>query len=121
MPTKKTGSFTPLFLGMLCLAASPYAGAQQPASSMNDNPLSTESTLPFHYPRFDALKNEHFAPAFEQGMAEHEKEVEAIAKNAEKPSFDNTIVALEKSGQLLSRTSRVFFSLTSCNTNPDLQ
>src|SRR5258706_12206264 len=104
MSMKTAHRSTPLFLGMLWLAASPYAGAQQAASSsMNDNPLMTESTLPFRYPRFDAIRNEHFAPGFEQGMAEHEKEILAIATNGEKPSFENTIVAMEKAGQLLSR------------------
>ncbi|MGE0454799.1 MAG: M3 family metallopeptidase [Vicinamibacteria bacterium] len=88
---------------------------------MNDNPLLTESTLPFGYPRFDAIRNEHFAPAFEKGMAEHLKEIQAIATSPEKPSFENTVVAMERAGQLLARTSRVFFNLTGANTNPDLQ
>jgi peptidyl-dipeptidase Dcp len=111
---------TLLFAG---LAPSAIPATAQPAASdpMKDNPLLSESTLPFRFPRFDAIRNEHFAPAFEQGMAEHAKEIEGIAKSPEKPSFENTIVAMEKAGQLLSRTSRVFFSLSSANTNPEMQ
>ena len=74
------------------------APAQPAAPAMNDNPLLTESNLPLGYPRFDAIRTEHFAPAFERGMAEQRKEIEAIAKNPDKPSFENTIVALERSG-----------------------
>ena len=88
---------------------------------MPDNPLLAESSLPFNYPRFDQIKNEHFAPAFELGMAEHLKEIEAIATNPEKPTFDNTIVALERAGELLGRVSTIFSSLTGCNTNDELQ
>jgi peptidyl-dipeptidase Dcp len=94
--------------------------AAEPAP-MPANPLLTESTLPLHYPRFDLLKDEHFAPAFEQGMAEHLREIEAIANNPEKPTFDNTVVAMERAGRLLSRTNTIFGNLTSCNTNPELQ
>src|SRR5688572_18140095 len=108
-------------LAALCLVAASPASAQAQTSSMNDNPLLTESTLPFRYPRFDALKNEHFGPAFEQGMAEHKREIEAIARSAEKPGFENTIVAMERAGQLLSRTARAFFNLNATNTNPEMQ
>lgn len=81
------------------------------------NPLLAESTLPLGYPAFDLIRDEHYAPAFEQGMAEHRAEVEAIAANAEAPSFENTIVAMERSGQLLGRTSRIFFNLNGTDTN----
>lgn len=88
---------------------------------VNQNPLLTESTLSLHYPRFDLIKNEHFAPAFELGMAQALKEVDAIANNKEKPTFENTIIALEKSGRLLSRVDTIFYNLTSANTNPEMQ
>ncbi|KRE82908.1 dipeptidyl carboxypeptidase [Rhodanobacter sp. Soil772] len=81
------------------------------------NPFFSESPLPLHYPQFDKIKDSDFAPGFDRGMAEHLKEVQAIAGNAEAPSFDNTILALEKSGQILSRTSTVFFSLVGVDTN----
>jgi peptidyl-dipeptidase Dcp len=108
----------------LCVAAGAAvaAGAPQPEKAMTDpNPLLTESSLPFRYPPFDRIKTEHFAPAFEQGMAEHRKEIAAIAGNPEAPSFENTIVAMERAGSLLSRTSRVFFGLNGSNTNPEMQ
>ena len=97
----------------LILAAGPLRAA--------DNPLLTESTLPFHYPQFDQIKNEHFAPAFELGMAEHLREIDVIATNAAPPTFDNTIVAMERAGELLNRVNTIFSSLTSCNTNDELQ
>jgi peptidyl-dipeptidase Dcp len=111
-----------VLLAGLALGVPPVATGQPAASKpMNDNPLLTESTLPFRYPRFDAIRNEHFEPAFEQGMAEHRKEIEAISKSPAKATFENTIVAMEKAGQLLARASRVFFSLSSANTNPEMQ
>ena len=88
---------------------------------MTDNPLLKESTLDFHYPPFDKIKDEHFAPAYAQGMAEQMKEIEPIASNPQPPTFENTIVALEKSGNLLGRVDRIFSNLASCNTNPELQ
>ena len=88
---------------------------------MTQNPLLKESTLDFHYPPFDQIKDEHFAPAYEQGMAEQLKEIAPIASNAEPPTFENTIVALEKTGDLLGRVDRIFSNLSSANTNPALQ
>ena len=88
---------------------------------MTENPLLKESSLDFHYPPFDQIKDEHFAPAYEQGMSDQLKEIEPIASNAEPPTFENTIVALEKTGNLLGRVDRIFSNLTSANTNPALQ
>ncbi len=85
------------------------------------NPLLTESTLPYKFPPFDKIKNEHFKPAFEQGMSEHLKEVHAIANNRATPTFENTIVAMERSGQLLRRVESTFFNLNSAHTNPEIQ
>src|SRR5881398_118561 len=89
--------------------------------NMTDNPLLTESSLPYHIPPFDKIKDEHFEPAIEAGMREELKEVEAVANNSEKPTFDNTIVALERTGRLLDRAERIFENLNACNTNPTLQ
>ncbi len=88
---------------------------------MTENPLLQESTLDFHYPPFDKIKDAHFAPAYEKGMADQLKEIEPIANNPEQPTFENTIVALEKTGDLLDRVDRIFSNLTSANTNPALQ
>src|SRR5213083_276344 len=86
-----------------------------------DNPLMTESALPYHYPAFDKLKDEHFIPAIEAGMRDQLKEIEPIANNSEKPTFDNTIVALERAGRLLDRAQRTFSNLNACDTNPTRQ
>jgi len=91
------------------------------ADSMPDNPLLKESTLPYHFPPFDKLKNDDFQPAIEAGMREQLKEIEPIANNSEQPTFDNTIVALEKTGRLLDRADRIFSNLNACNTNPEMQ
>src|SRR5438132_2387135 len=91
------------------------------AAEPTDNPLLKESTLPYRYPLFDKIKNEHFAPAIEAGMSEQLKEIGPIANNSEKPTFDNTVVALERTGQLLDRAERTFENLNSCNTNPEMQ
>src|SRR5262245_3964154 len=91
------------------------------AADLKNNPLLTESSLPYHVPPFDKIKNEHFAPAIEQGMREQLKEADAVANNSEKPTFDNTIVALERTGRLLDRAHRTFSNLNACNTNPTLQ
>ncbi|MCW9705485.1 M3 family metallopeptidase [Aliifodinibius sp. 1BSP15-2V2] len=88
---------------------------------MSDNPFFSESALPFHAPDFDAIKIEHYRPAFEAGIGEELKEMEKIATNPEAPTFENTIVAMEKSGRLLSRTSSVFYNLTSSHTNDQIQ
>lgn len=85
------------------------------------NPLLTPSALPFGYPPFDQIKDEHFAPAYALGMAENLAEVAAIADNPAPITFANTLVALEHSGQLLGRIARIFDNLNSCHTNPTLQ
>src|SRR3989440_9255033 len=86
-----------------------------------DNPLMTESALPYHYPAFDKLKDEHFIPAIEAGMRDQLKEIEPIANNSEKPTFDNTIVALERTGRLLDGAERIFSNRNACDTNPTRQ
>ena len=105
----------------LLSAADKPAGATKQPSDMTKNPLLTESTLPYHAPPFDQIKDEHYEPAYAQGMTEELKEVEAIAANKEKPTFDNTIVALERSGRTLARVDHIFSNLTGANTNPKMQ
>ena len=84
------------------------------------NPFAKPSTLPFQYPAFDKVKNEHFAPAFTAGMAEHLAEIEAIANNPKPATFENTIVAMEKSGKLLGRVSSYFFGVKGAHTNKEM-
>ncbi len=88
---------------------------------MTNNPLLTASSLPYQLPPFDLIKDEHFAPAYAQGMADELRESEVLANNPEKPTFENTIVAMERSGQLLDRADRAFGILTASLTNPTLQ
>ncbi len=95
--------------------------AQTIAPPAAPNPLLVESTLPYHLPPFDRIRNSDFQPAFEQGMAENLQEVETIANNPAAPTFDNTIVALERAGRLLARVDRTFSSLAGANTNPEIQ
>ncbi len=90
-------------------------------NSMSDNPFLSPSTLPFEAPDFNVITEEHFAPAFEEGMLRELAEIDSIASNPEAPTFGNTIVAMEKTGDLLTRAQRVFFNLTSAHTNSKLQ
>jgi peptidyl-dipeptidase Dcp len=101
-------------------AAAP-APAPAPAPPVRENPLLKPSTLVDSLPPFDQIKDEDFEPAFTAGMAEQRAEVDAIAKNPEAPSFENTIVALEKSGQTLTRVQKVFFNLNGSNTDDAMQ
>ncbi|MFB3854920.1 MAG: M3 family metallopeptidase [Vicinamibacterales bacterium] len=93
---------------------------QAPATA-RANPLLTPSPLPFGAPPFDEIQDGDFKPAFEAGMKQQIEETAAIAGNAQPPTFDNTLVALERSGQLLTRVNLIFNNLASANTNPALQ
>src|SRR4030095_8032448 len=112
-----------VIVAMAHIAAISVIAQTPPVQNPNitDNPFLTESSLPYHVPPFDKIKDEHFVPAIEAGMREQLKEIEPIAKNSEKATFDNTIVALERTGQLLDRAQRTFSNLNACNTNPTLQ
>ncbi len=90
-------------------------------TTQTGNPLLKEWDTPFQTAPFNQVKNEHFMPAFQEGMRVEMAEVEEIINNAEKPTFKNTIEALEKSGKLLSKVSRVFGCLNGANTNDELQ
>jgi peptidyl-dipeptidase Dcp len=85
------------------------------------NPFYAESTLPFHAPPFDKIKDTDYQPAIEAGIKQNLEEVQAIADNKAEPTFENTIVAMEKSGQLVSRVMMVFNGVTGANINPVLQ
>ncbi len=85
------------------------------------NPLLEPYNTPFGVPPFDKIKNEHFVPAMKFAMEKHKLEIDAIIKNNAAPNFDNTIVALEQSGELLNDIATVFYNLSSANTNDELQ
>jgi len=92
-----------------------------PDSSLSSNPFMKKSKLQYEAPEFDKIKDEHFKPAFEFGLKQHDAEILKIANNSEAATFENTIVALEKSGEILKRAVTIFSNLTSANTNPTLQ
>ncbi|MFO1507544.1 MAG: peptidyl-dipeptidase Dcp [Lysobacterales bacterium] len=108
-------------LGLLLLASAPVVLAAESAGHTRENPFFTASTLPFQAPPFDKIKDSDYQPAIERGMRDQLAEVNRIADQKAAPTFDNTIVALEKSGQLLHRVGQVFGAVTSANTNPTLQ
>jgi peptidyl-dipeptidase Dcp len=85
------------------------------------NPLLQKSTLQYQAPPFDLIKDEHFKPAFEYGLKIHDQEIEKIVNNPAKPTFQNTVLALETSGIDLNRAVGIFENLTGSNTNPTLQ
>ena len=84
------------------------------------NPFLTEYTTPFQVPPFDQIKSEHYLPAFEAGMKEQLAEVKAIINNEDTPTFENTILPFDKSGEILDRVSNVFFNLNECLTNDEM-
>ncbi len=87
----------------------------------NINPFFQEWNTPYEVPPFLDIKDEHYMPAYEQGMKENLEEIDLIVNNPEAPTFANTIEELERTGQLLSKVGRVFSNLASSNTNPKLQ
>ncbi|QYJ96508.1 M3 family metallopeptidase [Shewanella alkalitolerans] len=107
----------------LLLSACQSSGSttQATASIETQNPLMQPSTLQYQAPDFSQIKDEHFKSALEQGINEHYVQVQTIADNSEPATFVNTVVALETSGELLTRASKVFYNLTGSNSNPALR
>ncbi len=120
-------------LGLSALLAACSQESATPASTESEtvtpppvqteaaNPFFNASGLPYGYPAFDQITNEHYAPAIERGMTLQSEEIEAIAGNPDTPNFENTIVAMERSGQDLTRVLRVFYNITGSHTNETLQ
>jgi peptidyl-dipeptidase Dcp len=102
-------------------AAEKAAPPQQAAASAPSNPLFEESQLPFQYPPFDKFHDADYGPALDKGMADQRKEIDAIEHDAAPPTFENTIVALEKSGALLGRAQHAFFNLTQSNSDDAME
>ena len=84
------------------------------------NPFLSEFETPYGTPDFDRIKVEHYEPAFLKGIEQQNEEIKAIVENPEEPSFENTIVALDNSGEILARVSGVFFALTEADTNDEM-
>ena len=98
---------------MAGVGASAQGGSSNGAAAFGpSNPFYAASKLPFQAPPFDKIKDSDYQPAIEAGIAQQLKETDAIANNSAAPTFDNTIVAMEKTGQLLNRVSLVFFGVT---------
>jgi peptidyl-dipeptidase Dcp len=90
-------------------------------TSTDQNPFERPSELPYQLPPFDRITDDHYLPALERGIAEQRDELEAIATNPEPPGFENTLVALERSGALLRRVHPAFDNVSAAHTNPTLQ
>jgi len=126
MKTAKKGITILLKTGILMAAALPpvqsnAAGSQPTAQFGPSNPFYAASPLPLQAPPFDKIKDSDYQPAMEAGMARQREEVRAIAENPDPPTFDNTLVALEKSGQLFNRVMLVFNAVTGANLSPELE
>ena len=110
-----------LMTGALAGCSTQDTKAANVTAVQTQNPLFQASTLQYQAPDFSVIKDEHFQPALEQGIKEQYQEILAIANNPAAPTFDNTIVAMEKSGALLNRASSVFYNLAGSNSNPTLR
>jgi peptidyl-dipeptidase Dcp len=109
------------FVGVSVSSAQGATMSAKDAGFGPSNPFYAKSTLPFEAPPFDKIKDSDYEPAIEAGMAEELKEIQAIADNPAAPTFGNTIVAMEKTGQLFQRAQAAFDGVTGANTNPELE
>ncbi|HWZ79518.1 MAG TPA: peptidyl-dipeptidase Dcp [Candidatus Sulfotelmatobacter sp.] len=125
MKTAKKGITIILKTGILIAAALPQvpSNAAVPAGTPfgPNNPFYAASPLPLHAPPFDKIKDSDYQPAIEAGMAQQREEVHAIAESPDPPTFENTLVALEKTGQLFNRVNLVFNAVTGANLSPELE
>ncbi len=112
---------TCILLTMLAISDADGLSAQTVAGLDKSNPFYAPSTLPFHAPAFDKIKNTDFKPAMEEGIRQQMAEIQKIANNPAAPTFQNTLVEMEKSGRLLNRVGAVLNVLTGAFTNPELQ
>lgn len=107
-------------LAMLFISCSKQTG-ETPLETAVANPFLEEWDTPFGVPPFEQIREEHYIPAFEEGMKQHKLEIEAIVNNSDSPSFANTVEALARSGELLTKVRNVFNNLTGAHTNEQLQ
>ena len=110
-----------ILFGVIAMGAIYASGVAGDAKFGPANPFYAASALPFHAPPFDKIKDEDYQPAIEAGMAEEISEIQTIADNPAAPTFENTLVAMEKAGQLLRRSLAAFHGVSGANTNPLLQ
>lgn len=107
--------------GLLMPACTKKSEPPAEGAATVENPFFADYNTPYNVPPFDLIKAEHFVPAFEEGMQQHKADIDAIVENTEAPNFENTIVALDRSGKLLSKVNPVFYGLSSANTNDDIK
>jgi peptidyl-dipeptidase Dcp len=107
-------------LGMIVLAIMTFTQCTT-NTPKNDNPFLSDYTTPFEVPPFDQIKKSHYIPAFEEGIKQQQAEIEAIVSNKEAATFENTILAYDKSGDLLTKVSVVFFNLSSSDSDDEMQ
>ena len=113
-----------LVAGLACatLVATAASGQKiKKGKSMYTNPLMQKSALPFGAPDFSKIKSGHYLPAIQAGIEEQRAEIKQIVENRQKPTFQNTILAFEKSGQLLDRVKNIFFCITEANKTPEIE
>jgi len=109
------------FLPFLVIASIFVGCDNEEKPKQSDNPLLIDNETPFNVPPFDQIKDEHFRPAFDEALRQHNLEIEHIVNNEEEPNFTNTILALENAGSVLSQVSTIFFNLNSAHTNDTIQ
>ncbi len=97
------------------------AGCKNKDSQPMENPFFSAWNTPYEIPDFSRIKTEHYMPAFREGMARQKAEIDSIVNNPEAPTFENTILPYEYSGQLLGEVSRVFFNLSECENSPEME
>jgi peptidyl-dipeptidase Dcp len=119
--TARTRSITQLWLALAAIALAACAAQAQTAAFGPSNPFYAASTLPFQAPPFDKIKDSDYQPAIDAGLAQQLKDADAIANDPAPPTFDNTLVALEKSGQLINRVMQTFGCVAGANTDDDLE
>jgi peptidyl-dipeptidase Dcp len=110
-----------LYFFLYCLLFFVITSPVQTRAKGTDNPFLKEWNTPFKTPPFNEIKSEHYLPAFEEGIKQQRAEIDAIVNSKERPTFKNTIEAMEKSGSILTRVNRVFFALNSANSNDEMQ
>ena len=104
---------------LLCLAT--FATACKDGAKKNENVLLQPFATPFQTPPFEQIKMSDYKPAFVEGIRQQEAEIEAIVNNPEEPTFENTVAALDRSGELLNRVASIFFNLQGANTSDEMQ
>lgn len=110
------------FLSVIALSVMTLASCTNNEKPVTEsNPFFSDYGTPFETPAFDKIKTEHYIPAFEEGMKQQKAEIDAIVKNRAVPDFENTILAYDKSGELLDKVGGVFFNLTECMSNDEMQ